>query len=401
MRRFSPFHRQIPQPIRRRVPCRCNQRPNHPFKRRDFLHRLPQANQIPPVARPGRQPAQHPFQVAHTAQFQAELVQRRAVLQPKLHRVPPPHNRTRRRQRRTQPVPQPPRPHRRHRAIDSPVKAFRPWRVPPHRLQNLQVPQRRRIQRHVIRVLIKRNPRQRRHIPPQLLRQVMQHRPRRSDCRRPVPQPKPVQRRHLEMLPHREHRRLRRKHPILARIENRAPVPRQTRQIRRARRVNNLRWPQPLQLREQRRLRVQFGSSEITRSQIHQRQPKDTSARTHRRQKIIPVRRQQPLVEMRPRAENLRHLPLHELPRPGLLQLLANRDLSSRLQQPRDIPARRVKGDAAHRDLPPLRQRHIQQLRPGMGVLEKHLIKIPQPEQQQRLRRQFALDAAVLRHHGR
>ena len=46
-------------------------------------------------------------------------------------------------------------------------------------------------------------------------------------------------------------------------------------------------------------------------------------------------------------------------------------------------------------------QRDIQQLRAGLRVLEKHLVKIPQPEQQQRVLWQFAFDAAILRHHGR
>src|SRR5258706_11220970 len=52
-----------------------------------------------------------------------------------------------------------------------------------------------------------------------------------------------------------------------------------------------------------------------------------------------------------------------------------------------------------HRYQPPLGQRHIEQLRAVQGVLKKHLVEIPQPEQQQRIFGQFALDAPVLRHH--
>jgi hypothetical protein len=55
--------------------------------------------------------------------------------------------------------------------------------------------------------------------------------------------------------------------------------------------------------------------------------------------------------------------------------------------------------NAAHRNHAPLGQCHIQDLRPRLRILEEHLVKIPQPEQQQRIARQFALDAAILRHH--
>ena len=40
-------------------------------------------------------------------------------------------------------------------------------------------------------------------------------------------------------------------------------------------------------------------------------------------------------------------------------------------------------------------------LRAGLRVLEKHLVEIAEPKQQQRILRQFAFDAAILRHHGR
>ena len=43
---------------------------------------------------------------------------------------------------------------------------------------------------------------------------------------------------------------------------------------------------------------------------------------------------------------------------------------------------------------------HVENLRAGLRVLEKHLVKIPEPEQQQRILGQFAFDAAILRHHG-
>jgi len=39
-------------------------------------------------------------------------------------------------------------------------------------------------------------------------------------------------------------------------------------------------------------------------------------------------------------------------------------------------------------------------LRADLRVLEKHLVKIAEPEQEQRVPGQFAFNAAILRHHG-
>ena len=56
---------------------------------------------------------------------------------------------------------------------------------------------------------------------------------------------------------------------------------------------------------------------------------------------------------------------------------------------------------AAHRHAVARGEREVEQLRAGLRVLEKHLVKIAEPEEQQRVLRQFAFDAAILRHHGR
>ena len=162
----------------------------------------------------------------------------------------------------------------------------------------------------------------------------------------------------------------------------------------------NLRGPQPLQLGEQGGFALHLGRLEITRGQIHRGQPEDLSARINGRQEIISIRREQPLVEMGAGAENLRDLALDDLAGAGLLQLLANRHLAAGLEQARDVAAGGVEGDAAHGCLAAFGQGDIEQLRASPGVLEEHLVKIAQAEQQQRFGRQFAFDAAVLRHHG-
>ena len=99
------------------------------------------------------------------------------------------------------------------------------------------------------------------------------------------------------------------------------------------------------------------------------------------------------------RTENLRDLAFDQLTGPRLLHLIADGDLAAGLEQPGDVVIRGVKRDAAHGHRAPLGQRHVEQLRPGQGVVKKHLVKVAQAKEQQRLFRQFALDAAILRHH--
>ena len=124
-------------------------------------------------------------------------------------------------------------------------------------------------------------------------------------------------------------------------------------------------------------------------------------SRIDRRQEIVPLRREHPLVEMRARAEDLRHLALHQLPGPRVLHLVADGHLAPGLEQAPDVGVGGVEGNAAHRHDAALGQRHVEQLRPRLGVLEEHLVEIAQPEQQQRVLGQLALDAAILRHHRR
>ena len=81
------------------------------------------------------------------------------------------------------------------------------------------------------------------------------------------------------------------------------------------------------------------------------RQAEDLARGAERGQEIIPLRRQQPFIEMGARAEDLRDLAFDELAGTRLLQLLADGDLASGLEQAADVSAGRVKGDAAHRDL--------------------------------------------------
>src|ERR1017187_850760 len=56
---------------------------------------------------------------------------------------------------------------------------------------------------------------------------------------------------------------------------------------------------------------------------------------------------------------------------------------------------------AAHGHAVARSEGEVEELRAGLRVLEKHLVEIAEPEQQQRVLGQFAFDAAILRHHRR
>src|SRR5579884_2321581 len=83
------------------------------------------------------------------------------------------------------------------------------------RFQNLEMPQGRDVEAQEIGNLVTRERSEVRHVAPEMLRQIMQHRACRAYGRRFVLQPESVQRSHLEMLAHRELRRLRGENPIL------------------------------------------------------------------------------------------------------------------------------------------------------------------------------------------
>ena len=203
------------------------------------------------------------------------------------------------------------------------------------------------------------------------------------------------------MLAHGELGGFRREEPVLVRIQHHPVLAGEGGQLIRRRRMDDFGRAQPLQLGAQGRLAIQLGRFEIAGREVHGRQAEDLAAEAEGGQEIISFRGQEALVEMGAGAENLRDFALDELAGAGLLQLLANRHLASGFEQAGDVGAGGVEGDAAHGRVAAFGQGDIEQLRARLGVLEEHLVKIAQAEQEQRFGRQFAFDAAVLRHHGR
>ncbi len=96
------------------------------------------------------------------------------------------------------------------------------------------------------------------------------------------------------------------------------------------------------------------------------------------------------------------HLALHDGRLPRLLDLVADGDLEPLLQEARHVSASGVVGHPAHRDLVvPLRarrQRDLERLRGGHGVLEEHLVEVAEPEEEDGVRVP-RLRLEVLAHH--
>ena len=260
-----------------------------------------------------------------------------------------------------------------------------------------------------------------RHVPPQMLGQVVQHRARRADRGRAAFQSEPVERRDLEMFAQRELRGFGGEGPVIVAVENPAETGDRARESaaghdrvsgRLARAAteqcservalagkNNLRRAQALEFGQQRGVAFQFAGFEIARGEIRQGETIAPAELINGGQVVVPFGAEHPFVEMRAGTEDLGDGAFDELAGPRVFHLVADGHLSSCLEEPRDIAGRRVKRNAAHRHDAAPGERDVEQLRAGLCVLEKEFVKIAQAEEQQRVIRQFALDAPVLRHH--
>jgi hypothetical protein len=99
--------------------------------------------------------------------------------------------------------------------------------------------------------------------------------------------------------------------------------------------------------------------------------------------------------------EDARELAFHELAGLGGLGLVADGDLLAGGEELADVVVGRVVGDARHRGRLAPGEGDAQQARADLGVLEEHLVEIAEPEEQERVRREAALDLEVLDHHRR
>src|SRR5258706_7174041 len=150
-------------------------------------------------------------------------------------------------------------------------------------------------------------------------------------------QPEAIQRRDLEMLAHGKLRRLRSEDPILVGIEDRERAFEQRLHRSRFYRQDDLRWMEPLQLGQKRGFGRQLSRFERAGGEVHDGQAEALAERIDRSPKIVPFGCEHSLVEMRARTENLRHLPLDQLPRTRLFDLVANRHFASGAEDAADV----------------------------------------------------------------
>jgi hypothetical protein len=111
------------------------------------------------------------------------------------------------------------------------------------------------------------------------------------------------------------------------------------------------------------------------------------------------VRIEEAAIRHRARADDLRKLARHQLARDRLTHLLADRHALPGADEARDVALRRVVRHTAHGDAVALCERHVEDARGGLRILEEHLIKVPQAEEQQDVRRQISPHGEILLHH--
>ena len=372
---------------------------DHAAQHRQLAKRAAQLHQVAGVAGADAQPADRPLKIANFLQAFAEPVERRAVVEELANRRLPPPDRLDRRERLREPVAQQPRAHRRRSAVQRGVKRPRLAPLAMQRLENLEVLQRRGIEHEGVGHLVKPQPREVRHVAPQVLADVMQRAAGRTDRRRAALQPEAVERGDLKMILQRELRRLEREHPVFVAVEYADIRLDRCGQALRLFRINHLTRVESLQLGKHGVLVFQLGDLEIAGRQIDRRHTKPTAGHTHGDEKIVAAGLEHSLVEVRARAEDLRDLALDQLPRLGRLDLVTDRHLAPGLEQLGEVIAGGVVGDPTHRHVAALGQRDIENAGRLLRVLEKHLVKIPEAKQQNRPSRQLAFALPVLGHH--
>ena len=140
---------------------------------------------------------------------------------------------------------------------------------------------------------------------------------------------------------------------------------------------------------------------ELAGRYVEQRDAGGGALRRDGEQVVVGAARQIGGVGQRARRDHADDVPLEQLlTLAGRLQLLADGDLLTGLDQARDVAVGRVVRDAGHRRALPRGQRDRQQTRAELGVLAEQLVEVAQPEQQQVVRVP-PLELAILLHHRR
>jgi GNAT superfamily N-acetyltransferase len=138
---------------------------------------------------------------------------------------------------------------------------------------------------------------------------------------------------------------------------------------------------------------------ELARAQVCVREPEYAAIGTDRPEIICAFRFEQIEIAHRARANNLGDVARDDFTRLRFAGLIANRHASACLDELRDVSSRCVIWHAAHRNAVSFRQRHIEQPRRFLSILEKQFVKIAQPKKQQCVRRNTFPQPLILLHH--
>ena len=201
------------------------------------------------------------------------------------------------------------------------------------------------------------------------------------------------------MILQRELRRFQREHPAFVAVEHADVWLDQPGQRLGLLRVNHLARVEPFQLGDDGRLVFQLGHLEVAGRQVHGRHTEPAARSGNGDEEIVAPGLEHALVEVCARADDLGDLALDQLPWLGCLDLITDGHLAAGLQQLGHVAAGGVVRDAAHRRVAALGQCDVEDAGRLLGVLEEHLVKVPQAEQQDGPSRQLAFALPVLGHH--
>ncbi len=123
-------------------------------------------------------------------------------------------------------------------------------------------------------------------------------------------------------------------------------------------------------------LTAELGRLEVAGREVHARDAERRADGVHGGEKVVPLGREHPFVEVRAGREDLRDVAFDELAGLGVLELVADGDFAAGAQESRDVAVGGVMRQAAHGDRLPPREREVEQARTLDRVVEEHLVEI-------------------------
>ncbi len=146
--------------------------------------------------------------------------------------------------------------------------------------------------------------------------------------------------------------------------------------------------------------RGEIAGEKFSRGQVERGDAVAVRVRRDGGDEIVALRLELAGVEDAAGREDLRDLAPHDLTRLRCFHLVANGHTPPGLEQLGDVALGRVVGHAAHGRALALGQREVEQARALLGVGEEHLVEIAEPEEQEGVGRDLALEPMILLHHG-